>query len=446
MAPACHATKPVDSDSLMKWTCVGSGGFGCVYKARHKQWGFDVAVKLLHDDVGNVMPKDAALLQEISHMEKVSCEFVLRVYGTFEGVLPFRGISIERGIVMEFMSRGSVQTLLQDLHGHPPWPLTFRLANQVVLGMNFLHSRKIIHQDLKPSNVLLNDDLHAKLADFGLSRISTSASSCKTTVKVGGSRKYMPPEAFEVSYEPVRAFDIYSYAILLWSLLTGKEPYPLADNSLVALQIPLGQRPSYKDINQEEVEGLKELVDLMKTCWDGNPLKRPNSRECLNVTEDVYSKHRKDIHAAIKHVLTQLESNMSTHNTSGDESNKTQGRMSLNETVNASRIAQAEADVKPEDRISRSAESMNAIAKAKFVDDNRAALIQNTTEVMAIVEELGEMVHRETRADIEAKKTSQEQMRELFLKTFHPGGVAVKAAFYSVLEKHHPELLEKHVQ
>lgn len=52
----------------------------------------------------------------------------------------------------------------------------------------------------------------------------------------------------------------------------------MADNSLVALQIPLGQRPSYKDINQEEVEGLKELVDLMKTCWDGNPLKRPNSR------------------------------------------------------------------------------------------------------------------------------------------------------------------------
>lgn len=77
------------------------------------------------------------------------------------------------------------------------------------------------------------------------------------------------------------------------------------------------------------------------------------------------------------------------------------------------------------------------------MDDNRAALIQNTTEVMAIVEELGEMVHRETHADIEAKKTSQEQMRELFLKTFHPGGVAVKAAFYSVLEKHHPELLEK---
>lgn len=165
-------------------------------------------------------------------MEKASCEFVLRVYGIYQG-------PEKQGIVMELMERGSVQSLLKDLSGPPAWPLAFRLAHQVALGMNFLHSRNLMHQDLKPSNILLNDGLNAKVggnqiklficdlnlsgilcnvfllrlqvADFGLSRVSASVlnSSRERKGVSGGSYKYMPPEAFETSYEPVRAYDVY---------------------------------------------------------------------------------------------------------------------------------------------------------------------------------------------------------------------------------------------
>lgn len=96
-------------------------------------------------------------------MDKVSCEFVLRVYGLYEGIPPLGGLAMQKGIVMEFMGGGSVQALLQDLSGPPPWPLVFRLAHQVALGMNFLHSRNLMHHDLKPSNVLLNDEFNAKV-------------------------------------------------------------------------------------------------------------------------------------------------------------------------------------------------------------------------------------------------------------------------------------------
>lgn len=109
------------------------------------------------------MPKEKALYEEVNHMDKASCEFVLRVYGICEGILPFGGLSMQKGIVMEFMGRGSVQALLTKLSGPPPWPLAFRFAHQVALGMNFLHSRNLMHHDLKPSNVLLNDDLNAKV-------------------------------------------------------------------------------------------------------------------------------------------------------------------------------------------------------------------------------------------------------------------------------------------
>ncbi|CAJ1056862.1 ankyrin repeat and protein kinase domain-containing protein 1-like isoform X2 [Xyrichtys novacula] len=299
MALLSHKTKPVGGENLENWEFVGKGGFGSVYKARHKDWGFDVAVKILRDDVS--LPEESALFAEAGHMEKVSCEYVLRVYGIYQGLI--QGLP-RQGIVMEFMGKGSVQSLLRDLGGPPPQPLVSRLAHQVALGMNFLHSRKLLHCDLKPSNVLLSDDLNAKLADFGLCRVSASASDGnRETELIGYTFKFKPPEAFDTSYEPRRAFDSYrfpfktpkldcnsisykkvssmslkcpifshliSYGILLWCIFTGKEPYPAAEYSLVALKVPIGDRPCLKDTDQKA-----ELVDLMKKCWDGDPSNRP---------------------------------------------------------------------------------------------------------------------------------------------------------------------------
>ncbi|XP_076589639.1 ankyrin repeat and protein kinase domain-containing protein 1-like isoform X2 [Chaetodon auriga] len=448
MALLSHKSEPVGNESLDKWESVGCGGFGHVYKARHKDWGFDVAIKILRDGVCLFAPKEKALCEEADHMEKASCEFVLRVYGIYLGCPPAVGSPLQQGIVMEFMGRGSVQSLMNDLSGPPPWPLAFRLVHQVALGMNFLHSRNLMHHDLKPSNVLLNDDLNAKLADFGLSRVSSSALNSNTEKKgqFGGSYKYMPPEAFETSYEPVRAFDRYSYGILLWSIVTGKEPYPAADYSLVALKIPLGDRPSCEEIDQMKVDGLKELVDLMKTCWEENPTKRPTFKECLEVTENVLSKHRKGIPDAVHQVLTRLESPTINQHSKTSVAFKfpvqTPEQPRSTDMVDYVRFTQTgRSSVQGSDSVSP--RKMSDADKAKFIDDNRAVLIQSVSEVMAIAEELGDMVHGETYSVIEAKETSQERMRVLYQRTFRPGGVMVKAAFYDALKIHQPSLMER---
>lgn len=99
---------------------------------------------------------ERALYEEVCHMQNVSFEHVVKVYGYFKG-------GMGKGIVMEFMRRGSIQSLQNDLSGPPPWPLCLRLARQVALAINFLHSKGLMHQDLTPSNVLLNDDLNAKV-------------------------------------------------------------------------------------------------------------------------------------------------------------------------------------------------------------------------------------------------------------------------------------------
>lgn len=452
MALQSHKTELVGNESLEEWQHIGSGGFGHVYKARHRDWGFDVAIKLFRHADGPIMPQNRELWDEASHMDKAACEFVMRRYGIYQGCPPNSLLpTMQQGIVMEFMGRGSIQTLQRDLPGRPPWPLVFRLAHQVALGMNFLHERELLHQDLKPSNVLLNDDLNAKVADFGLSMVSTSAltSNTEMTGQRGGSFKYQPPESFETSYKPVRAFDRYSYGILLWSIATGEEPYPVAQYSRVALRIPLGDRPPCEKIEQIKVEGLKELVDLMKECWNDNPSKRPTFKDCLEVTERVLSKHKKGIHCAVHEVLTKLDNQ---HFNEKGAFNYTP-QIPEHYTVDHPRVSGHEeqqhytADYPGESEQLNSGsvpkKNLTVADKAKFVSDKRAVLIQDVSEVLTIAEELGEMVHPGAYSVIEAKATTQDQMRVLYQRTFRSGGDVVKAAFYDALKRHHPDLVER---
>ncbi|KAM9351826.1 receptor-interacting serine/threonine-protein kinase 4-like isoform 1-T2 [Symphorus nematophorus] len=448
MALLSHKTEPVGNENLEKWEPVASGGFGHVYKARHKDWGFDVAIKILRDGVCPLKPKETAVCEEANNMEKASCEFVLRVYGIYQGCPPLQGTHMQQGIVMEFMGRGCVHSLMAGLRGRPPWPLAFRLAHEVALGMNFLHSRKLMHHDLKPSNVLLNDDLKAKVADFGLSRVSTSALSSdrETTKQNGGSYKYMPPEAFDTSYKPVRDFDIYSYGILLWSIFNGKEPYNEADYSLVALKVPLGDRPNCENIVNMEVDGLKEMVDLMQRCWHVDPSKRPRFKEFLKDTESMFSKHKKKIHHAVHEALERLDSPTSSQHSetsvASTSSFHTPEQSKPYDTVDQVRFPETQrSSIQAPGNVST--KRMSDKDKAKFVDDNRAVLIQDVYAVMAIAEALGGMVHQEAYSLMAVTATSQEKMRLLYLRAFPPGGVRVKAAFYDALKEHHPELVER---
>lgn len=96
-------------------------------------------------------------------MEKAACNYVLRLHGLYQGRIPLMANTTQWGIVMDFMERGSLQSLLTALSAPPPWPLAFRIAYHIALGMNFLHSREIMHHDLHPNNVLLDENLIAKV-------------------------------------------------------------------------------------------------------------------------------------------------------------------------------------------------------------------------------------------------------------------------------------------
>uniref|UniRef100_A0A8C1PC38 Receptor-interacting serine-threonine kinase 3 n=1 Tax=Cyprinus carpio TaxID=7962 RepID=A0A8C1PC38_CYPCA len=222
---------------------------------------------------------------------------VIRILGLYEGRVG--GAGLQSGLVMEFMPKGSLADLLQKLTGPPPWPLTFRMAHEIGLGMNFLHhlSPPLLHLDLKPSNVLLDDSLRAKLTDFGLSRVARSVSRCSRDKDDddGGTLSYMPPEALQsLNYKACKATDVYSYGVLLWSMVTGKEPYEgkcpsaLSDwrpQHVSLRSVPQGDRPDLTSIDHRGVKGLEDMVRLMTECWHQDPSSRPSFLEIRCIFE-----------------------------------------------------------------------------------------------------------------------------------------------------------------
>uniref|UniRef100_A0A673HND2 Receptor-interacting serine-threonine kinase 3 n=1 Tax=Sinocyclocheilus rhinocerous TaxID=307959 RepID=A0A673HND2_9TELE len=265
-------TDVIRDECLQGWRRIGTGGFGQIYRAKHKTLGMDVAIKLLHykDGPASSIQREALLMFQGGNPN------VIRLLGLYEG-----RVGEGRGLVMEFMPKGSVADLLQTLAGPPPWPLTFRMTHQISLGMNFLHhlTPPLLHLDLKPSNVLLDDSLRAKLTDFGLSRVARSVSRCSREKDEddGGTLSYMPPEALQsVNYKASKATDVYSYGVLLWSIVTGKEPYEDALSSLVRFRIPQGDRPDLTSIDPRGVKGLEDMVKLMTECWHQDPSRRPS--------------------------------------------------------------------------------------------------------------------------------------------------------------------------
>ncbi|XP_058480475.1 receptor-interacting serine/threonine-protein kinase 3 isoform X1 [Solea solea] len=305
----CLRPELIKDSSLRDWKVIGSGGFGQIYKARHHHWCYDVAIKLLHYNNGN----SASLLREAAMMHQGSSEYVMQVLGVFQGRVPNSGPSEQLGLVMKFMEKGSLTSLQETLLGPPPLPLIFRLAYQVAVGINFLHrcSPALLHLDLKPSNVLLDSDLNVKLTDFGLAKIyhSVTRASKKDSDDEGGTISYMPPEAFELEYAPTRASDIYSYGILLWSIVTGKQPYANAKSCIVRLRIPEGDRPSLVEFkNEAEGHGdLLNLMDLMTRCWEAKPGQRPSSFDCATATEILYMRHRDAVVDAVHLVQKKLK-------------------------------------------------------------------------------------------------------------------------------------------
>ncbi|XP_072267057.1 receptor-interacting serine/threonine-protein kinase 2 isoform X2 [Pyxicephalus adspersus] len=274
---------------LTDLTFINKGAYGTVYKALHSNWRIPVALKFF--------PKERHLME--SERNKIFKEAEILHKARFSYILPILGICYEEeniGIVTEYMTNGSLNQLLHEENPSPEiaWPIRFRILYEIALGVNFLHNLTppLLHHDLKTQNILLDSEFHVKIADFGLSKWRMLSQSFSDHKPAGGTIIYMPPEMYEPNLNTGRGsvkHDMYSYAIIMWEVLSRKQPYEGATTPMqIMFSVAKGNRP---DLSEESIPSdtpyRDMFISLMQSGWACDPNDRPAFLKCLLDLEPV---------------------------------------------------------------------------------------------------------------------------------------------------------------
>ncbi|KAK3433353.1 hypothetical protein EUGRSUZ_D00831 [Eucalyptus grandis] len=204
------------TDNFSNNNKLGEGGFGPVYKGTLPN-GQEIAAKRLSRSSGQGVEE---FKTEVELVAKLQHRNLVRLLG----------FSMERDetiLVYEYVPNGSLDRLLFDpeLSGQLDWSTRYKVMVGVARGLLYLHedSRlRIIHRDLKASNILLDADMNPKISDFGLARIFGNDQTQASTNRIVGTYGYMSPEYLMFGHFSVKS-DVFSYGVLMLEIITGKK-------------------------------------------------------------------------------------------------------------------------------------------------------------------------------------------------------------------------------
>ncbi len=195
---------------------IGRGGVAVVYRAKDERLGTSVAVKVLSPSLASGDEALARFEREARAGAAVEHPAIARLLDAgLEGATHY--------LVFEMLTGGTLAERLRS-GGALPWREAVRLAAQVARALAALHAAGVIHRDVKPSNVLVDAEGNAKLADFGLARDPSSEDGLTKTGELVGTPEYASPEQHDGKGVDERC-DLYGLGALLFALLTGGPPF-----------------------------------------------------------------------------------------------------------------------------------------------------------------------------------------------------------------------------
>ncbi|XP_031496602.1 probably inactive leucine-rich repeat receptor-like protein kinase IMK2 [Nymphaea colorata] len=267
---------------------MGKSTYGTVYKATLED-GNQVAVKRLREKIAKNQREfetEVNMLGKIRHPNLLA----LRAY--------YLGPKGEKLLVFDFMPRGSLAAFLHARGPETPinWRTRMNIAIGAARGLSYLHNQEnIVHGNLTSGNILLDEQINAKIADFGLSRLMTAAAN-SNVVATAGALGYRAPELSKLKKASTKT-DIYSLGVILLELLTGKAP----GESMNGVDLPQWVASIVKEEWTNEVFDLElmrddaattgdELLNTLKLalhCVDPSPTSRPDIQQVLQQLEEI---------------------------------------------------------------------------------------------------------------------------------------------------------------
>ncbi|KAH9675692.1 LEAF RUST 10 DISEASE-RESISTANCE LOCUS RECEPTOR-LIKE PROTEIN KINASE-like 2.1 [Citrus sinensis] len=270
---------------------LGQGGYGGVYKGKLPD-GRLVAVKVLKESKGN----GEEFINEVASISRTS----------HVNIVTFLGFCYEkkkRALIYEFMPNGSLDQFTYDQESSNgnrtlEWRTVYQIAGGIARGLEYLHrgcNVRIVHFDIKPHNILLDEDFCPKISDFGLAKQSQDKKSTISMLHARGTIGYIAPEVFCRSFGGAsHKSDVYSYGMMILEMAVGRKNADVKASRSSDIYFP---NSIYKHIEpgndfqldgvvtEEEKELVKKMILVSLWCIQTNPSDRPSMHEVLEMLE-----------------------------------------------------------------------------------------------------------------------------------------------------------------
>ncbi|ESW10211.1 hypothetical protein PHAVU_009G190400 [Phaseolus vulgaris] len=272
-------------ESLDEDDVVGSGGFGTVYRMVMNDCGTFAVKRIDRSREGSDQgfERELEILGSIKHINLVNLRGYCRLPST-------------KLLIYDYLAMGSLDDLLhENTEQSLNWSTRLKIALGSARGLAYLHhdcSPKIVHRDIKSSNILLDENMDPRVSDFGLAKLLVDEDAHVTTV-VAGTFGYLAPEYLQ-SGRATEKSDVYSFGVLLLELVTGKRP---TDPTFASRGVNVvGWMNAFlKENRLEEVvdkrcsdadsESVEVILEMAASCTDANADERPTMNQVLQILE-----------------------------------------------------------------------------------------------------------------------------------------------------------------
>ncbi|XP_034705957.1 LEAF RUST 10 DISEASE-RESISTANCE LOCUS RECEPTOR-LIKE PROTEIN KINASE-like 2.4 isoform X1 [Vitis riparia] len=269
---------------------LGQGGYGIVYKGNLPD-GHLVAVKVLSEPKGN----GEEFINEVASISRTSHVNIVTLLGfCFEGH--------KRALIYEFMPNGSLEKYTYDENKPrkmPPlgWEKIYQIAIGIAHGLEYLHSgcnTRILHLDIKPQSILLDQDFTPKICDFGLAKLCPTKESSMSLLSARGTVGYVAPEVFSRNFGVVsHKSDVYSFGMMILEMVAGRKIIDTGASCSSEIYFPhwiykhLELEDDHLKLQHNFSEGgepvARKMIFVGLWCIQTNPANRPSIHKVVDM-------------------------------------------------------------------------------------------------------------------------------------------------------------------